>query len=63
MDLYGLQNETAHYLYNRVVVNVQELNSGLIESIRAEWKLAYLGGYLEEDPSSIPDTVFLTQSS
>ena len=63
VDLYGLQNETANYLYNRVVVNVQELNSGLINSIRAEWNLAYLGGYLEQDPASIPDTVFLTQSS
>ncbi len=58
MDLYNLKNETAHYLYNRVHVNTNPLDQQLIESIRAEWRLAWLGGYLTSDPSIISDEAF-----
>ena len=59
IDLYNLDNRTATYLYNRVHVNTNPLNQQLIESIRAEWHLAWLGGYLTSNPDNISDDVFI----
>ncbi len=59
--LYKLSPEEAEKLYSRVVVNTRPLDNGLVESIREVWRLAWQGGYLEEDPDEIPGTVFIEQ--
>ena len=58
VNLYNLDLDVANYLYNRVEICLINLNTTLIESIRQIWWLAWKGGYLTEDPSNIPDSVF-----
>ncbi|WP_457751680.1 ABC transporter substrate-binding protein [Thermococcus sp.] len=51
--LYHLDSKTLDVLYNRTEVNDERLNDELIRGIKSEWKLAYLGGYLKENPESL----------
>jgi NitT/TauT family transport system substrate-binding protein len=51
--LYHLDAKTLDILYDRTEINDDELDDDLIKGIKSEWKLAYLGGYLKEDPSSL----------
>ncbi len=59
-DLYRLDNQTLDQLYQRTtsLLVTGNLTSSQVESIRNVWWLAWKGGYLEEDPATIPDTVF-----
>ena len=57
MNLYKLDSKEADILYNRVVLCKENLTS-YIEGIRSVWKLAWIGGYLEKDPSIIGGEVF-----
>ncbi len=57
--LYRLSSKEAETLYERVVINTRLLDKSLVESIREEWKIAWQGGYLPENPDKIPDSVFL----
>ena len=57
--LYKLSQKEAGKLYERVVVNTRLLDKTLVESIREEWRIAWRGGYLPENPDKIPDTVFM----
>ncbi|MBP1912078.1 ABC transporter substrate-binding protein [Thermococcus stetteri] len=52
-DLYHLDAKTLDILYDRTEINDEGLNDELIRGIKSEWKLAYLGGYLEKDPSNL----------
>ncbi|WP_297507387.1 ABC transporter substrate-binding protein [Thermococcus sp.] len=52
-NLYHLDQKTLEILYTRTFVNDGKLDEGLILGIKSEWKLAYLGGYLEKDPSGL----------
>lgn len=56
--LYGLSQKEAAYLYGRVVILDNTLNSTVIQGIRSSWSLAWKGGYLAQDPSTIGDQVF-----
>ena len=56
--LYGLSPSEVEYLYNRVVINDRPLDKSLINSIYEEWRLAWLGGYLEKDPAGIGEEHF-----
>jgi NitT/TauT family transport system substrate-binding protein len=58
MSIYNLNEKTAEYLYSRVTVLDNNLSQGVIDGIRSSWKLAWIGGYLTSDPSSIGDQVF-----
>jgi len=51
--LYHLDGKTLDVLYSRTEVNDDKLDDDLIEGIKSEWHLAYLGGYLKEDPSKL----------
>ena len=52
MDLYHLDERTVKTLYGRTEV-VSGLTDEMITGIKSEWHLAYLGGYLTEDPSEL----------
>ena len=52
-DLYHLDEKTLNVLYSRTEVNDERLNDDLIKGIKSEWYLAYLGGYLKENPESL----------
>ena len=52
-DLYHLDEKTLDVLYSRTEVNDDELDEDLIKGIRSEWHLAYLGGYLKENPKNL----------
>ncbi|WP_456367009.1 ABC transporter substrate-binding protein [Thermococcus sp.] len=52
MNLYHLDSNTVKILYNRTVVVDSGLTEELITGIKSEWHLAYLGGYLEKNPSN-----------
>ena len=52
-NLYHLDEKTLDVLYSRTEVNDERLNDDLIKGIKSEWHLAYLGGYLTEDPSGL----------
>ena len=52
-NLYHLDEKTLDVLYSRTEVNDDELDEDLIKGIKSEWHLAYLGGYLTEDPSGL----------
>ncbi len=59
VSLYNLNDATFNTMYNRtVIVSDKYLSDELIDSIRAEWWLAWKGGYLEQEPANIPNTVF-----
>lgn len=58
MDLYKLPADAAEILYNRTIIVEGPLTQDLVSSIRSEWWLAWKGGYLERDPTSIPESVF-----
>ncbi|MCE4609024.1 MAG: ABC transporter substrate-binding protein [Desulfurococcales archaeon] len=59
VSLYNLDDATFNTMYNRTVIVADKyLSDELIDSIRTEWWLAWKGGYLEQDPANIPDTVF-----
>lgn len=58
MKLYNLNSEEASYLYNRVTILDNSMNSTVIEGIRSSWYLAWKGGYLSQDPSNIGDQAF-----
>ncbi|NJF24196.1 ABC transporter substrate-binding protein [Thermococcus sp. Bubb.Bath] len=51
--LYHLDAKTLDILYKRTEINDEGLNDDLIKGIKSEWKLAYLGGYLKENPSNL----------
>ncbi|NJE55441.1 ABC transporter substrate-binding protein [Thermococcus sp. 21S9] len=51
--LYHLDEKTLDLLYNRTEINDERLNDELITGIKSEWKLAYLGGYLKENPENL----------
>ena len=51
--LYHLSNETAKTLYGRTIVVDSGLSNEMITGIKSEWHLAYLGGYLTENPESL----------
>ncbi|WP_297500288.1 ABC transporter substrate-binding protein [Thermococcus sp.] len=53
MNLYHLDSNTVKILYNRTVVVDSGLTEELITGIKSEWHLAYLGGYLEKNPSKL----------
>ncbi|WP_297467694.1 ABC transporter substrate-binding protein [Thermococcus sp.] len=52
-DLYHIDEKTLNVLYSRTEVNDERLNDDLIKGIKSEWYLAYLGGYLKENPESL----------
>ena len=52
MDLYHLDERTVKTLYSRTEV-VSGLTDEMITGIKSEWHLAYLGGYLTDDPSEL----------
>ncbi|MDV3103898.1 ABC transporter substrate-binding protein [Thermococcus waiotapuensis] len=52
-NLYHLDEKTIEILYTRTFVNEGKLDGELITGIKSEWELAYLGGYLEKDPSGL----------
>ncbi len=52
-ELYHLDEKTLDVLYSRTEVNDERLNDELITGIKSEWKLAYLGGYLRENPENL----------
>ena len=52
MDLYHLDERTVKTLYGRTEV-VSGLTDEMITGIKSEWHLAYLGGYLTDDPSEL----------
>ncbi len=60
-NTYKLSPAEASTLYSRVKVYTGGLTREIIKSIRMEWWIAWKGGYLRENPSSIPDKVFYTQ--
>ena len=60
-NTYKLSPEEASTLYSRVKIYTGGLTKSIIDSIRMEWWIAWKGGYLEENPSTIPDRVFYTQ--
>ncbi len=51
-NLYHLDEKTLDVLYSRTEV-VSGLNDDLIRGIKSEWHLAYLGGYLKENPENL----------
>ncbi|WP_456422469.1 ABC transporter substrate-binding protein [Thermococcus sp.] len=51
--LYHLDEKTLDILYSRTEVNDEKLNDELITGIKSEWELAYLGGYLKENPEGL----------
>ena len=57
-SLYKLPQDASQILYNRVTIVQGNLTSNLIDSIRSEWWLAWKGGYLEQDPVTIPESAF-----
>ncbi len=59
-SLYHLTRLEFDIMYNRTVIVAGNLTDNLIESIRNEWWLAWKGGYLPEDPATIPANVFYT---
>lgn len=59
-SLYHLSKPEFDIMYNRTVIVAGNLTDNLIESIRSEWWLAWKGGYLPEDPATIPASVFYT---
>jgi len=61
-DLYGLNEKEASYLYSRVTILDNSLNSTVREGIRSAWALAWRGGYLSQDPSGIGDQAFYSAS-
>jgi len=61
-DLYGLNEKEASYLYSRVTILDNGLNSTVREGIRSAWALAWKGGYLSQDPSGIGDQAFYSAS-
>ncbi|MGC9187278.1 MAG: ABC transporter substrate-binding protein [Fervidicoccaceae archaeon] len=61
-DMYGLSQQEASYLYNRVALLDNSLNATVRSGIRNVWYLAYRGGYLNQDPSSIGDQAFYAAS-
>ncbi len=52
MDLYHLDENTVKTLYGRTEV-VSGLTDEMITGIKSEWHLAYLGGYLTENPENL----------
>jgi len=52
-SIYHLDSGTVRSLYSRTVVIDSGLTGELIAGIKSEWHLAYLGGYLKEDPSNL----------
>lgn len=58
MEKYGLSEAVAESVLKRVKVWKGGLTDELKENIREVWRLAWEGGYLEKDPSSIWEDVF-----
>ncbi len=58
ISLYNLDEEVANFLYNRVKISTVNLNGDLESNIREVWWLAWKGGYLPEDPSTIGEEAF-----
>jgi hypothetical protein len=54
-----LSEEVTELMMSRVKIWGGDLTDDLKENIRKVWTLAWLGGYLEEDPSVIGEEVFL----
>ena len=52
MNLYHLDEKTVKKLYGRTEV-VSGLTDEMITGIKSEWHLAYLGGYLTENPENL----------
>jgi NitT/TauT family transport system substrate-binding protein len=57
MGIYKLTPSEADMLYKRVRLCDGEL-SDYIDGIKSVWRLAWIGGYLNKDPSSISGEVF-----
>ena len=58
VKIYGLDHRVAEKVYERVKINIDDLGDRLIENIRRVWNVAWIGGYLKEDPKWISGNIF-----
>ncbi len=58
MKHYGISKDVAESVYNRVEICSKNLDDELIDNIKEVWSIAWLGGYLKENPSKITKDVF-----
>ncbi len=58
VSLYRLDPKVFDTMYRRTIIYQGQLDNSAIKGIRSAWWLAWKGGYLPENPDSIPDSVF-----